>query len=81
MQSMYLSNTSKPKRPACPHCNKKGISVWHTNEAEMVRDRNCRYCGYSEFQTYIVSSGWKTTNEDLELQRSYNTNRLNRQES
>ena len=75
MRSLAYSNTAKPTRPVCPRCSKKGISVWHT--IETVRDRNCRYCNYTEFQTYVFndrdySGTWLTTDADKARQDSYN---------
>jgi ribosomal protein S27AE len=84
MRSLVYSNTSKPTRPACPRCNKKGISIWHENRTTTfgtldtpTRDRNCRYCGYTEFQTFVMNERdfrgtWKATAADLERQASYN---------
>jgi len=82
---MVYSNTAKPLRPVCPRCEKKGISIWHEIRTTTfgiadtpVRDRDCRYCGYTEFQTYVIDhidysrSTWKATAADKERQASYN---------
>lgn len=74
MRSLVYSNTAKPKRPVCPRCEKKGISVWHT--LDTFRDRKCRYCGYTEFQTFVIGSdyrgNWQSTESDKERGASYN---------
>ncbi len=88
MRSLVYSNTAKPKRPVCPRCGKKGISIWHEIRTETfgiadtpVRDRNCRYCGYTEFQTYVINhidysdSSWRQTESDKKRQDSYNGNK------
>ena len=75
MRSLVYSNTAKPKRPVCPRCEKKGISVWHT--LDTFRDRKCRYCGYTEFQTFVMDyhsyrGNWQTTESDKERGASFN---------
>ena len=82
MRSMVYSNTAKPKRPVCPRCEKKGISIWHGIKNWQgitdFRSRNCRYCGYTEFQTFVITPSnnwhgvWQTTAEDTERMESYN---------
>lgn len=75
MRSMVFSNTAKPLRPVCPRCEKKGISVWHT--LETFRSRDCRYCGYTEFQTYVMEGWnfdgvWTKTEADRDRMNSHN---------
>ena len=85
MRSMAYSNTAKPKRPECPRCSKKGIGIWHGVENWQgitdFRSRNCRYCGWTEFQTYVFerdfSGSWQETIEDKARKESYNGTRTN----
>lgn len=78
MRSMAYSNTAKPKRSVCPKCNKKGIGVWHT--IETFRDRCCRYCNYTQFQTFDMGRGddglyrgtWTQTESDTDRMEGYN---------
>lgn len=84
MRSLVYSNTAKPKRPICPRCGKKGISIWHEQRTTTfgiidtpTRDRNCRYCNYTEFQTYVINDrdyrgAWMQTEADKKRQASYN---------
>lgn len=77
MRSLNFSNTAKPSRPVCPRCGKKGIGVWHRPTVDStMRDRSCRYCNYTEFQTYVFGrefrGEWLTTAADVERQNSYN---------
>ena len=74
MRSMVYSNTAKPKRPVCPRCDKKGISIWRP--VDTFRARDCRYCGYTEFQTFVCDDNWRgtwlRTSDDAERMASYN---------
>lgn len=75
MRSRNFSNTSQPTRPACPRCSKKGIGIWHA--IETFRSRDCRYCGYTEFQTLVINEDdwrgdWRQTAADKERQASHN---------
>ncbi len=68
---------NQPLRKVCPRCAKKGVGIWHVFSEHQTRDRACRYCGYTEMQTFVISdfsySGeWQQTESDTQRMASYN---------
>lgn len=63
---------NQPTRKFCPRCSKKGIGIWHASVEFRTRDRFCRYCGFTEMQTYSYSGEWRQTERDTERMASYN---------
>ncbi len=74
---MRIHECTQPTRSPCPRCGKKGIGPWHANLEYRVRDRDCRYCNYTEMETFVIDDysyhgQWYETDADNLRMTEYN---------